>query len=165
MAVVDERPGLRQGDIVPESIGDTRNGYGIPSRVKTATKNPLAQEIAEVVARGFGASRKLAPPMAFADAESAKAALGGTGTDRQILVRIQQLHSDTLIRTELDYDFVVEVYDAPGRLIASTRRANAADLGGNALLPACQARESVLRTTGTVQSHLLSIPEIRSSLE
>jgi hypothetical protein len=80
-------------------IGVTRNGYGIPYRVKTATKDPVAKEIAEVVVRGFGSNRKLAPPMSYADRNSAMAALRGTGTDRQILVLLERFNSDTLIRT------------------------------------------------------------------
>jgi hypothetical protein len=35
VACVDGRESLRQGDIVPELIGVTRNGYGIPYRVKS----------------------------------------------------------------------------------------------------------------------------------
>ena len=46
VACVDERQSLRQGDITPELIGVTRDGYGIPYRVKTATKSPVATEIA-----------------------------------------------------------------------------------------------------------------------
>lgn len=165
VAVVDERLSLHQGDISPDLIGVTRSGYGIPYRVKTATKGPLARDIAEVVARGFGPNRKLAPPMSYPDTESANAALRGTGTDRQILIRVERFNSDTLIRTELDYSITLEVYDAQGRLLASTNRAKTADLGGNFFLPALHARQSVIRTTGTVLSDLLSTPQIRSSLD
>jgi hypothetical protein len=165
VAVVDERLSLKQGDIAPELIGVTRNGYGIPYRVKTATKAPLAQDIAEVVVRGFGPNRKLAPPMSYPDTASAKAALRGTGTDRQILIRIERFNSDTLIRTELDYSITLEVYDAQGRLLAAANRAKTADLGGNFFLPALHARQSVIRTTGTVLGELLSTPQIRSSLD
>jgi len=165
VAVVDERMELQQGDIVPELIGVTRSGYGIPYRVKTATKAPLARDIAEVVARGFGPNRKLAPPMSYPDTESANAALRGTGTDRQILIRVERFNSDTLIRTELDYSITLEVYDAEGRLLASANRAKTADLGGNFFLPALHARQSVIRTTGTVLSDLLSTPQIRSALD
>jgi hypothetical protein len=165
VAVVDERLELKQGDIGPELIGVTRSGYGIPYRVKTATKAPLAQEIAGVIVRGFGPNRKLAPPMSFADPASAQAALRGTGTDRQVLIRIQRFNSDTLIRTELDYAVVLEVYDSQGHLLASATRSNTANLGGNAFLPALHARQAVLQTTGTVLSDLLSTPEIRSALQ
>jgi len=165
VAVVDERPDLRQGNIVPELIGVTRSGFGIPYRVKTATKAPLSQEIADAVVRGFGQNRKLAPPMSFIDSHSAQAALRGTGTDRQILIRIQRFNSDTLIRTELDYAITLDVYDPQGRLLATASRASTANLGGNAFLPALHARQSVLRTTGTALTNLLSNPEIRSALE
>ena len=49
VACVDERQSLRQGDITPELIGVTRDGYGIPYRVKTATKSPVSTEIAAAV--------------------------------------------------------------------------------------------------------------------
>lgn len=165
VACVDERSSLRQGDITPELIGVTRNGYGIPYRVKTATKLPVATEVAEVVTRGFGQNRKLAPPITSPDAASAKAALHGTGTDRQILILIQRYNSDTLINTELDYSITMEVYDARGRLLASVSQSKIANLGGNFFLPVMHARESVLRTTGEVLSSLLSTPQIRSALE
>jgi hypothetical protein len=165
VACVDQRETLRQGEIGPELIGVTRDGYGIPYRVKTATKSPVAKEIAEVVVRGFGSNRKLAPPMSYADTTTAKAALRGTGTDRQILVLIDRYNSDTLIRTELDYSITVHVYDTQGRLLASASRTKIADLGGNFFLPALHARKSVLQTTGDVLNELLSAPEIRSTLQ
>lgn len=165
VACVDERESLREGDIGPELIGVTRSGFGVPYRVKTATKSPVAVDVAEAVTRGFGQNRKLAPPITSSDATSAKAALRGTGTDRQILILIQRYNSDTLINTELDYSITMEVYDIQGRLLASANRTKIADLGGNAFLPAMHARQSVIRTTGEVLNGLLSIPEIRSSLE
>jgi len=165
VACVDERESLRQGDIGPELIGVTRNGYGIPYRVKTSTKAPVATEIAAAVTHGFGQNRKLAPPITCPDAASAKAALRATGTERQILILIQRYNSDTLINTELDYAITMEVYDTKGRLLASASRTKTADLGGNFFLPAMHARKSVISTTGEVLNGLLSTPEICSSLE
>lgn len=165
VACVDQRELLRKGDIGPELIGVTRSGFGTPCRVKTATKSPVAKEIAEVVVRGFGSNRKLAPPMSYADRNSAIAALRGTGTDRQILVLLERYNSDTLIRTELDYSITVHVYDSQGRLLAFASRTKIADLGGNFFLPALHARKSVIKTTGDVLNELLSSPEIRSALQ
>jgi hypothetical protein len=164
VACVDERETLRQGDIGPELIGVTRNGYGIPYRVKTATKAPVAAEIAAAVTEGFGPHRKLAPPISQPDAASALAALRGTGTDRQILIRIENFNSDTLIRTELDYSFVLEVYDSKGKLLASARQKEVANLGGNGLLPAMHARQAVLSKTGKALSQLLATPQIQQTL-
>lgn len=165
VACVDERAALRQGDFGPELIGVTRSGFGVPYRVKTATKVPIAKEIAEAVVRGFGSKRKLAPAMFFKDAGSARAALQGTGTDRQILILIDRYNSDTLIRTELDYSIKMEVYDGTGRLLAAASRTKIADLGGNAFFPAMHAHHSVIRTTGEVLNDLLSSPEIRGALQ
>lgn len=165
VACVDERTTLRQGEIGPELIGVTRSGFGIPYRVKTATRHPVAKEIAEVVARGFGNSRKLAPPMSYANRNSAMTALRGTGTDRQILILIDRYYSDTLIRTEFDYSLKMEVYSSQGHLLASASRTKIANLGGNFFLPALHARKSVIKTTGNVLNELLSTPEIRSALQ
>ena len=165
VACVDERQSLRQGDITPELIGVTRDGYGIPYRVKTATKSPVATEIAAVVTRGFGSNRKLAPPITSPDAASALAALRGTGTDRQVLIRIQQYNSDTLINTELDYAFIVEVRDSAGKLLATASKSEAANLGGNFFAPALHARESVLSKTGSSLSTLLAEPQIQTALK
>jgi hypothetical protein len=165
VACVDERQSLSQGDITPELIGVTRNGYGIPYRVKTATKSPVATEIADAVTRGFGSNRKLAPPITSPDAASALAALRGTGTDRQILIRIQKYNSDTLINTELDYAFFVEVRDSTGKLLATSSKSETADLGGNFFLPALHARKSVLSKTGASLSTLLAEPQIQAALK
>jgi hypothetical protein len=165
VACVDERQSLRQGDITPELIGVTRDGYGIPYRVKTATKSPVATEIAAVVTRGFGSNRKLAPPITSPDAASALAALRGTGTDRQVLIRIQQYNSDTLINTELDYSFIVEVRDSAGKLLATASKSETANLGGNFFAPALHARESVLSKTGASLSTLLAEPQIQTALK
>jgi hypothetical protein len=165
VACVDERQSLRQGDITPELIGVTRDGYGIPYRVKTATKSPVATEIAAAVTRGFGSNRKLAPPITSPDTASALAALRGTGTARQVLIRIQQYNSDTLINTELDYSFIVEVRDSAGKLLASASKSETANLGGNFFAPALHARESVLSKTGSTLSTLLAEPQIQTALK
>ena len=115
--------------------------------------------------RGFGQSRKLAPPTTIPDVASAKAALRGTGTDRQNLILSQRYNSNTLINTELNYSITMEVYDTQGRLLTSDTRTKIADLGGNAFLPAMHAHQSVIRTTGEVLNGLLSTLEFRSKLE
>ena len=165
VACVDERDSLSQGEITPELIGVTRSGVGVPYRVKTATKDPVAAEIAGVVTRAFKSTRKSAPPIICIDSGSAIAALRATRVDRQILIRIQQYNSDTLINTELDYAFVVEVRDSNGKLLATSRQSEVAALGGNFFLPALHARKSVLLKTGDSLSKLLSDPQIQAVLK
>jgi hypothetical protein len=165
VACVDERDSLRQGEITPELIGVTRSGVGVPYRVKTATKDSVAAEIAGVVTRAFKSTRKSAPPIICIDSESAIAALRATRVDRQILIRIQQYNSDTLINTELDFAFVVEVRDSNGKLLATSRQSEVAALGGNFFLPALHARKSVLLKTGDSLSKLLSDPQIQAVLK
>ena len=164
VACVDDRESLRQGDIVPELIGVTRDGFGIPYRVKTANKQSVALELATAITQGFGTDRKTAPPISSPDTTTALAALRGTGADRQVLVLIQNFNSETLVRTELDYAFTVEVRDADGNLLAIATRNETADLRGSFLLPAKHAHKSVLSKTGATLTQLLCSPEIQDAL-
>jgi hypothetical protein len=79
-------------------------------------------------------------------------------------VLIQNFNSDTLVRTELDYAFTVEVRDVDGNLLATATRNETADLRGSFLLPAKHAHKSVLSKTGATLTQLLCSPEIQDAL-
>jgi hypothetical protein len=81
------------------------------------------------------------------------------------LIRIQQYNSDTLINTELDYAFIVEVRNSAGKLLATDSKSETANLGGNFFAPALHARESVLSKTGARLSTLLAEPQIQTALK
>lgn len=161
---VDERAELRTGEIGPDLLGKTRDGYGIPFQVKTATKRPLALEVAEVVTTGFGTGRKLAPATSAPTVEAALKTLAGTGTERRVVIRIREWWSDTLIRTSVWKNLRVEVYDSKNKLVASAEESGEVALGGNFFNPAIHARKTVLRELGSSLTRLMNQPQVAAAL-
>ncbi len=161
---VDERAELRSGEIVPELLGKTRDGYGIPYQVKTATKRPLALEVAEIVTNGFGTERQLAPATSAPSLEAALKTMAGTGTDRRVVILIREWWSDTLIRTSVWKNIRIEVYDSKNKLLASAEESGEVTLGGNFFLRALHARQVVLRELGSTLTGLMNQPQVATAL-
>ena len=162
---VDEREYLKNGEIGPDYLGLTRDGVGIPYLIKTATKRPLALEIAEAVTDSLHAGgRQTVKAESAKDGASAVSKFRGIGVNRLVLIRIKKWESETLWRTGLDYSVNVDVYDKGGQLLSSSSKANYADLGGSAL-PAMHAKESVMRELGSILTSLLNEPQIQKALQ
>lgn len=161
VAVVDQRN--RPGCAVSSWIGTKWISVGGPCHSKNVPRTGMARDLAEAVVRGFGPNRKLAPPMWYLDDASARAALQGTGTERQILIRIERFNPNALFTSQLDYSLTVEVYDGRGRLLASDNRAQTIYPGKTFWGPDVHQRRSGI-PTGRILSDLLSSPRIRSLL-
>jgi hypothetical protein len=165
VAGVDERESLKRGEISPDYLGMTRDGVGIPYKVKTATKRPLSLEVAEVVTTGFrNAGRQTFPAMTQPSSSAAVGALRMSKANRLVVVRIQKWESDTLINTSLYYAITVEVYDSAGKLLASASEAKEQALGGNYFVAAMHANQAVLAEMGKIMSRLLASPNVAASL-
>ena len=165
VAGVDEREYLKRGEITPDYLGMTRDGVGFPYKVKTATKRPLALEVAEVVTAGFRkAGRQTVPASAQPSNSAALAALKATKANRLVVVRIQKWESDTLINTSLYYAITVEVYDPAGKLLASASEAKEQALGGNYFVAAMHANKAILAELGNIMTRLVSSPDVVAAL-
>lgn len=165
VAGVDEREYLKRGEITPDYLGMTRDGVGFPYKVKTATKRPLALEVAEVVTTGFRkAGRQAAPATAQPSNSAALAALKATQANRLVVIRLQRWESDTLINTSLYYAVTVEVYDPAGKLLATASEANEKALGGNYFAAAMHANKAVLAELGVIMTRLLASPDVAAAL-
>jgi len=160
---LDERELLRKGEIEPEYVGMTRGGYGNPFRVKTASKQPLAQEAAQVVATSLG-RRARGPVKAYSSREAALHALRPTGAQRVALLRVKAWESDTLINTSVNVDLVLEVYSAAGSLLAVSSDTAYRDLGGNIASPPMHARKVVIAELGRSLTKLMEQPSVASAL-
>lgn len=161
---VDEREYLKRGEIEPEYVGMTRGGYGNPFRVKTATKHPFAEEAAGVVAASLG-SRVRGPVRSYSSADAALHALRSGGAQRLVLLRVKAWESDTLINTSIDVDLVLEVYNAGGKLLASSSDKAYRDLGGNIASPPMHARKVVLAELGRSLTRLMEQPSVANALK
>jgi hypothetical protein len=161
---VDEREYLKRGEIEPEYVGMTRGGYGNPFRVKTATKQPFAEEAAGVVASSLG-PRLRGPVRSYGSTEAALHTLRSSGAQRLVLLRVKAWESDTLINTSVDVDLVLEVYNAGGKLIASSSDKAYRDLGGNIASPPMHARKVVLAELGRSLTRLMEQPAVANALK
>jgi hypothetical protein len=160
---LDERELLRKGEIEPEYIGMTRGGYGNPFLVKTASKQPFAQEAAQVVAASLG-GRIRGPVRSYSTREAALHALRSTGAQRLTLLRVKSWESDTLINTSVNVDLVLEVYNSAGTLLASSSDTAYRDLGGNIASPPMHARKVVIADLGRSLTRLMEQPAVASAL-
>ena len=161
---VDEREYLKRGEIEPEYVGITRGGYGNPFRVKTATKQPFAEEAAGVVASSLG-KRVRGPVRSYGSTEAALHALRSGGAQRLVLLRDKAWESDTLINTSVDADLVLEVYNAGGKLLASSSDKAYRDLGGNIASPPMHARKVVLAELSRSLTRLMEQPSVANALK
>jgi hypothetical protein len=128
LAVQDARPDVVSGDRKETFIGFTRSLYGIPFPAYTRSKKPLAEDLADLVARALklGGSPATAVSVSpHGGRQKAIQALQATGADRLILIEIKDWWSDTLIHTDLHYDLALTVLNAQGQELGSTT------VGGN----------------------------------
>jgi hypothetical protein len=163
VGAVDEREYLKRGEIEPEYVGMTRGGYGNPYRVKTATKQPFAQEAAQVVADSLG-GRVRGAVRSYSTREAALHALRSTGAQRLTLLRVKSWESDTLINTSVNVDLVLEVYNSAGKLLASSSDTAYRDLGGNIASPPMHARKVVIAELGRSLTNLMEQPAVANAL-
>ena len=160
---LDERELLRKAEIEPEYVGMTRGGYGNPFLVKTASKQPFAQEAAQVIADSLG-GRVRGPVRSYSTREAALNALRSTGAQRLALLRVKSWESDTLINTSVNVDLVLEVYNSAGNLLASSSDTAYRDLGGNIASPPMHARKVVIAELGRSLTKLMEQPAVANAL-
>lgn len=164
VAGIDEREYLRRGEITPDYLGMTRGTYGNPFLVKTASKQPLALEVAQILASSFG-SKSAGPAIWVPNSDMAFSRLKNSSASRISLIRILTWESDTLIRTSLDYSLSLEIYDRSGQLLASASETKSQTLGGNAAFPVMHARQSVLRELSLILDRLVNENQIQSAIQ
>lgn len=132
VAVLDRRAYVISGDKAPNFVGIRRGGFGNPFDVTTRSGGPLAGEISVMVvealkAQGIDASAvTLAPGN---DPQVAAAAIGGTASQRGLVVLLDEWRSDLFMNMEVDYDLTAQVLDAEGALLASSNEAGNNHLG------------------------------------
>ena len=124
VAAQDQRPAVLKGEEKPDYVGSQRGGYGNPWKIKTEGEVPLAGVFADLIAQGLqkqGAKAttvRIAPGIAQKDALEA---LKATNSERLVLLTIEEWDSDTYQNTDLDYNLLLEVFDAQGKVLASSR--------------------------------------------
>lgn len=138
VAVLDQRDYIKNRDKAESFVGLSRGGYGNPFDVRPASGMPLASEMATAVVaslktRGIHAQALTVRP---ADGSSpARQALVQAGRDRAMLFTLVEWRTDTMMRTGLDYDVTLEVYDRTGKNLAH-KQLSGKDVSGASILSA-----------------------------
>jgi hypothetical protein len=168
VATVDRREYLINAEVADNYVGMTRDGFGIPFRVATKSKAPLATDLSDAVAASLteaGYQAKAVSGFSVLNTAAAKSRLLSTPANRHILITIKKWESDTLINTELITDFTVEVFDTNGKLLASGNYTATKDLPGNFYEPLfLHARKAILAETSRILALLFSSPKISHAL-
>jgi hypothetical protein len=132
LAVLDSRPDVLSGDRKETFVGFSRSLYGIPYPVYTASKQPLVQDLSDLVSRGLklgGTPAQTVKESPFSHRDGAIKALQATGAERLILIEIRDWWTDTLIHTDLHYDLGLTVFNAQGLELGSTSIVGHDELG------------------------------------
>lgn len=132
LAVLDARPDVVSGDRKETFVGLSRSLYGIPYPAHTASRQPLAQDLSDLVNRALklgGTPVQVVKASPFNHREGAIKALQSTGAERLILVEIRDWWTDTLIHTDLHYDLGLTVFNSQGQELGSTSATGHDELG------------------------------------
>lgn len=120
---VDRRDYLLKKEIKPQYVGLFRDlMVAIPYKWVTKSKNPVSDDLAINTAKGLQNAGYLAVAVknpAVEDFKAGMEAARAMGATRILVVRVNELESDTMWRTEYRYDLVFELYSGTGKLLAS----------------------------------------------
>ena len=145
LGVQDLRPYVVNHEKDETFVGLQRGGYGNPFDVSTQSKQPLADDMAKVLAkalsRSAGTVQTVRLPPAL-DKPAVIRALQSSHPDRSLLLSLHEWKSDTYMGTKLVYDAEMEVIDPHGRSVARRRIQGEDDLGGAFWDPQGHAQEA-----------------------
>jgi hypothetical protein len=132
LGVLDARPDVLSGDRKETFVGLSRSLYGIPYPAYTKSKQPLAQDLSDLVSRALklgGTPVKVINPSPFKHREGALKDLQATDAERLILIEVRDWWTDTLIHTDLHYDLLLTVFNAQGQELGSSSLTGHDELG------------------------------------
>jgi hypothetical protein len=132
VAALDHRPYVVDGRKGSDFVGLSRGGFGNPFDVVTLSGKPLAQDISgSIVAsmKGRGVAAKAVELKPALSIHEAGAALRAAGTQRAVMIRLQEWKADAMIDTGLDYDLELRVFGEDGRVLVAKLRQGSEALG------------------------------------
>ena len=138
VAVLDQREYVRSGKKPEFFVGLSRGGYGNPFDVETRSGASMASEMATSIAsaleaRGLKVQTVMVRPADGPD--GARQALFRSNSNRLLLFTLQEWKTDTMMRTGLDFDVVLDVFDGAGTRLARSQLAGK-EVSGASILSA-----------------------------
>jgi len=138
VAVLDQRSYIKTKDKPESFVGLSRGGYGNPFDVNTRSGGSMASDMASSIvaalqARGIKAEAAVVRP---ADGpEGAWQVLVRTGADRLLLFTLNEWKTDTLVRTGLDFNVTLDVFDRAGTALARSQ-VSGKEVSGSSIMSA-----------------------------
>ena len=133
-AVVDRRSYVLSGKKGADFVGLQRGGFGNPFDVTTESKQPLATELTEVLKRGLenrGVSAEALVVPAGTSLEDILEKFRAQGTDRLLLVTMEEWKTDAMMRLTLHWNLGAAVYDRAGSRLGDNRISGTEAVGGS----------------------------------
>jgi hypothetical protein len=143
VAVLDQRKYVKNGNKSESFVGLSRGGYGNPFDVDTKSGAPMAFEMATSIAAALRGKELPVQTVTVRPAdgfEGARQALVQTGSNRNVLFTIDEWKTDTMMRTGLDFDVTLDVFDSSGNKLAQNRVYGKEISGGSILSAEKDAR-------------------------
>ena len=104
------------GDKAPDFVGVQRGGFGNPFDVRTASGEPLADEMRAAIASAMQHQGFTVVPL-------------GGAAPRKLELRILEWKTDVMMSMSVQYDLSLSVFDGQGALMASTTTKGDGDPG------------------------------------
>ncbi len=144
--VVDRRDFIASGEKTPDFVGLQRGGYGNPFNVRTASKRPLSDAVAEAVSSSLRAKGYLTtaiPTRANEPVADVIRKVGAAAPDVGVVLEMKQWKSDTYVDVILKYDLELRVISPSGEILAEQRIQTDENLKGSAMNPSKYAKAAI----------------------
>lgn len=166
VGTLDHRPYIRDGNKGPNFVGLSRGGFGNPFDVTTKSGKPLASDISASIvesmkAKGVAAQAVELKP-ALAD-DAARTALLAAGTQKSVLITLQEWKSDTMVNIAFIYDFMLQVFDRDGKVLAVKTQQARENLGSTGFTPG--GSDAVPPRVRRMLEALFQDPEVAKALQ
>lgn len=145
----------------PESfVGLSRGGFGNPFIVRTASGEPLADDISKSIQAALSNNGVNVSAINIPVGIDEVAATNG----KAVLIELNEWKADTYMSTTLTYDVLALVIDVDGKVISSKKISGSENLGGSAMNPPEHSRKAVPIAFRRKIEELFSAPEIANNI-
>jgi len=163
LAVLDNRTEVIGGAKKASWVGLSRGGYGNTFDVTTKSGLPLANDMASAVTAALKSVGRAPQTVIVSPTDGvngARAALVASGADRLLLFTLDEWKTDTMMRTGLDFDVSLTVFDRAGQSLA-TKRISGKEVSGSSIV---SAEKDAQKWFGDKIAELLGSREIVAAL-
>ena len=138
VAVLDQREYVRSGAKGEAFVGLSRGGFGNPFDVETRSGGPMAGDMAASIASALQTRGLNVQTVAVRPSDGpagARQALFRTAANRLLLFTLHEWRTDSMMRTGLDFDVGLDVFDGAGTPLAQ-HRVSGKEVSGASILSA-----------------------------